>query len=174
MLRRSFALTALLLAGAVTAASAQAVSPVRSGFTLLLDIGVGFQRDEFFGQTETGVGGLNLGLGGFLSENLALMFRGSGTTVSYAGGTQISGTGGGSLQYWVNDKLFIEGGAGVGFWDFDSGNQSETALGLILAAGYSIWNNAGHNLFIGVEYAPAFTDPDTVHNVGIVFGWQLL
>jgi hypothetical protein len=25
-----------------------------------------------------------------------------------------------------------------------------------------------------VEYAPALTDPQIVHNVGVVFGWQLL
>jgi hypothetical protein len=60
----------------------------------------------------------------------------------------------------------------VGFWEY--ADSEETSLGLILAAGYSIWNNRSHSLYVGVEYAPALTDPQIVHNVGVVFGWQLL
>ena len=172
MVLRSLALAALMSAGLVATASAQAVAPNRSGFTMLLNVGVGFQHDELFGETETGVAGVNLGLGGHLGDNLALMFRVSGTTVSYGGTSQTSGTAGATLQYWVSDKLHLEGGAGAGVWAIE--DTSEGGLGLILGAGYSIWNNAGHNLYVGVEYAPAFTDPESVHNFGIVFGWQLL
>lgn len=172
MLRKSLLVATVVLVATAMEASAQDMAPNRSGFTLLLNTGVGFQHDAFFGETETGVAGINLGIGGFLSPNMALMFRASGTNVKYFDIWQTSGTGGASLQYWVNDKLHIEGGVGAGFWDFDDAHES--ALGLILAAGYSIWNNAGHNLYVGLEYAPAFTDPDTIHNFGIVFGWQLL
>ena len=133
---------------------------------------MGFQRDEFFDVTETGVEGINLGLGGFVNEDLAILLRTSGTTVSYDGGTQTSGTVGPTIQYWVSDKLNVEGGVGIGLWDFEGAN--DTALGLILGVGYSIWNNEGNSLYLGAEYAPAFTSPSTVHNFGIVFGWQLL
>lgn len=34
----------------------------------------------------------------------------------------------------------------------------------------AIWNNAGHNLYIGLKHALAV---NTVHNFGIVLGWQL-
>jgi hypothetical protein len=172
MMRISIVLTLAMLAGSMAPGAAQETAPNRSGFTLLLNLGVGFQHDQFIGSTESGLGGINLGLGGFVSDDTALLFRVSGTNVSYDGVWQTSGMGGAAVQYWVDDKLHLEGGAGVGFWDVEGVNES--GLGLMLGAGYSIWNNAGHNLYIGVEYAPAFTDPDTVHNVGIVFGWQLL
>ena len=172
MKRNPVPLATLMLGCLAAAGSAQQVTPDRSGFTLLLNIGVGFQRDEFFGTTETGVEGINLGLGGFLNEDLALMFRTSGTSVTYDAGTQVSGTVGPTLQYWASDKLMLEGGAGLGLWDFEGSNDA--GFGMILGIGYSVWNNEGHSLYLGAEYAPAFTDPATVHNFGIVFGWQLL
>ena len=100
------------------------------------------------------------------------MFRFSGTNVDYGGIAQLSGVGGPALQHWVNDRLSIEGGAGIGFWDV--GGISSTSFGLILGASYAFFRRGRHNLSIGIEYAPAFTDPATVHNVGVVFGWQLL
>ena len=153
--------------------------PDRGGFTLLLNLGVGYQQDTGMSQSATGLGGLNLGIGGFLREDLALMFRISGTNVSYTTSTlfgkteigQISGVGGPSLQYWPNEQLRLEGGVGYGFWE--AGSVREGSLGLILGAGLSIWNSGKHDLFVGVEYAPVFTE-DTIQNVGLVFGWQLL
>ena len=171
MKRNSTILAILMLACLATAGSAQE-APDRSGFTMLLNVGVGFQRDEFFAVTETGVEGINLGLGAFVNEDMAIMFRTSGTTVSYDAGSQVSGVAGPVLQYWFNEKVNFEIGGGVGLWSF--GDADDTALGLIFGVGYSIWNNAGHSLYVGGEYAPAFTDPATVHNFGIVFGWQLL
>jgi hypothetical protein len=171
--RNPMLIAIVALACLAAAGSAQQATPDRSGFTLLLNIGVGIQRDEFFGVTETGLGGLNLGLGGFVDENLALLFRTSGTNVSYDGGRQTSGTAGATLQYWVNDRVNVEGGVGIGFWNFENGGD-DTGLGLVLGAAYSIWNNERHSLSVGIEYAPAFTDPETVHNFGLVFGWQLL
>ena len=163
-----------LLAGGANTASAQAPAAEqdRGGFTLMLDVGLGFQRDEFIGTTETGLGGINLGIGGFLTDNLALMFRASGTNVDYGGTRQVSGTGGPAIQYWPNDRLSLVGGVGVGFWSVEDIN--DTGLGLILGAQYAFFQRGRHNLFIAVDYAPAFTDPGTVHNFGILFGWQLL
>jgi hypothetical protein len=147
-------------------------APNRGGFTLLLNIGVGFQRDEFIGTTETGLGGLNLGIGGFVNPDMALWLRVSGTNVDYGGTRQVSGVGGPGIQYWVNDRVNLEGVVGVGFWDVEGIN--ETGFGAMLGASVVLFNRGGHNFQLGVEYAPAFTDPETVHNIGIVFGWQLL
>ena len=155
------------------AASAQEASgPDRGGFTLLLNLGIGFQHDRFIGRTESGLAGLNLGIGGFLTEDLALMFRASGTNVDFGGYRQVSGVGGPTIQYWLNDHVNIEGGAGLGFWG--EPGTGDSGLGLILGLGYAFFNRGKHNLQIGVEYAPAFTEPEMIHNVGIVFGWQLL
>ena len=42
--------------------------PERSGFTLLLSLGVGIQNDKAIEESATGGGGLNLGIGGFGNE----------------------------------------------------------------------------------------------------------
>jgi len=149
----------------------------RGGFTLLLTLGAGYQNDAALSESAWGLGGLNLGIGGFLNEDLALMFRVSGTNVSYdvtGGGSvsQVSGVGGVGVQYWPNDKVNVEGAVGMGFWDLEG--TSDQSFGLILGAAYAFFNSGKHNLQVGLEYAPAFTDPDTVHNLGIVFGWQFL
>lgn len=144
--------------------------PERSGFTLLLNLGLGLQKDGAFPESQTGLAGLNLGIGGFLNERTALWLRISGTNVSYGSFSQASGFGGPAVQHWVNDRFALEGGVGLGFWNV--GGTTESGLGLLLGATYAFWTNGGHNLSLGLEYAPAFTDPETVHNFGLVFGWQ--
>jgi hypothetical protein len=146
-------------------------TPERTGFTLLLNLGIGIQRDAFLEETNTGLGGLNLGIGGFVTDRTAVLFRVSGTNVDLGGVRQLSGFVGPSLQYWPEDRVALEGGVGIGFWSIEEGE--ETGLGLLLGASYAVIQNARHSFSVGVEYAPAFTDPDAVHNLGIVFGWQL-
>lgn len=175
MKARIYALAAAALLVSVTApASAQtpATTPQRSGFTLLVNLGYGYQNDEFLPEAKSGLAGLNLGIGGFLSSDLALWFRASGTNVSYDSFRQISGVGALAVQYWVTDRLNLEGGVGGGFWDDE--DTSETGLGVVVGAGLVIFNSGRHNIQLGVEYAPAFTEPETVHNVGITLGYQLL
>ena len=78
-----------------------------------------------------------------------------------------------AVQYWLSNRFNIEAGAGVGFWN--AGNdEEESGLGLILGAGITLFNRGKHNLQFGVQYAPAFTDPGTVHNLGFTFGYQFL
>ena len=142
---------------------------------MLVGLGAGIQHDASFEETKVGLAGLNLGVGGFLSEDLALMFRISGTNVNYdfGGGDefrQVSGVGGASLQYWLSNRFNVEAGVGGGFWTVE--DEQESGLGLILGAAATIFNSGKHNLQIGFEYAPAFTDPGTVHNVGITLGYQ--
>jgi len=146
--------------------------PDRGSFTLILDVGLGLQHDGFFGRTEPGWGGLNLGIGGFVTDDAALMFRLSGTTVTYGAVQQSSGVMGPALQYWTSDRFFITAGVGAGFWGVDG--DTDGGLGFILGGGYALLNSGKHNLQLGIEYAPAFTEPDAVHSVGITVGWQLL
>ena len=133
--------------------------------------------DAAFGESAVGLAGLNLGVGGFLTEDLALLFRISGTNVSYDGGlfgdiSQVSGVAGTTLQYWVSDRFNIEAGHGLGFWSI--GDETERAFGFILGAGVTIFNRGNHNIQVGVEYAPAFTDSGTVNNLGFTLGYQFL
>ena len=145
----------------------------RGGFTMLVNAGVGFQHDSALGDSfERGFAGVNLGIGGFLTRNVSLVFRLSSTSRDSQG----SGVGGPAVQVWLSDRFHVESGGGVGWWDAHGfpGASSDPAFGLIFGAGYALWGRGRHTLRLGVEYAPAFTQPETVHNVGISIGWQLL
>ena len=90
----------------------------RRGFTILVNLGVGIQHDTAFEETAVGLGGANVGIGGFVRNNLAILGRFSGTNVSYDfSGQQVSGVMGATVQYWVSDLFHIEAGGGAGFWN---------------------------------------------------------
>ena len=153
----------------------QTATTERRGFTILANMGFGIQRDVFLEDSAVGLAGINLGVGGFLNPRLAVLFRISGTNVVYddvlfGDVEQVSGVAGPSIQYWVTDKVAVDAGAGLGYWRTPLGD--DRGLGLILGASAVIFRNRGHNLQVGVEYAPAFTDPGTIHNFGFTFGYQ--
>ena len=161
--------------------------PERGGFTLLLSLGVGFQSldGEFTDESATGLGGLNLGLGGFIGDKTAIMARVSGTNATYeivdgAEFSVLSGTLALTLQYWISDTVFIEGGPGVGFGEisaettFGSVSEDETGFGIVVGGGFVVFNKGKNNIHIGIEYAPAFLDGIDINNIGITVGYQLL
>jgi hypothetical protein len=173
--------------------------PDRSGFTILLTLGLGMQSGEFVVEgyeyafmpeytagSETGLGGLNLGIGGFVTPDLAVMFRISGTNVQYESTSDsrwdtevISGVGGVSVQYWINDAINLEGGFGYGIASIEPpGTEKRTdknGYGLIVGTGFSFFHRGKNSLQIGIEYAPVyFENGDFVHNLCIAFGYQRL
>ena len=128
---------------AVTAGSAAAQSaPNREGFTLLVNLGIGVQHDAGLEETGGGLAGANLGLGGFVTPNLAIMGRYSGTNALYDEPFddlwQISGVWGPTVQYWPNDRVNVEAGAGVGVWAAEG--ESDRGFGLIVAVGFTVFN----------------------------------
>ena len=162
----------LCLAATVVPAAAQSD---RVGFTFMIDAGVGFQSDTALEESAVGLAGLNVGLGGWVTDNIALLGRISGTNVSYDFGAfgdvgQLSGVVAPTVQIWPSARGYLEAGVGLGFWNAEG--ETDQGLGLILGAGFSVFNRGKHNLIVGVEYAPAFTD-SAVHNFGITFGYQL-
>lgn len=172
---KTFSAVIVTAAVMIAVTSNSAVAQDRAGFTALVDIGAGIQNDSAIEETAVGLSGINAGVGGFLNENLALMFRIAGSNVGYdLGGAdydQVSGFAGPSLQYWLSDRINVEAGAGVGYWT-GSTDEDNQALGLIFGTGFSVFNRGKHNLQVGVHYAPAFTEPGTVHNFGVTFGYQ--
>ena len=122
--------------------------------------------------SNVGLAGLNLGIGGFLSPDVGVLFRISGSNVESGNVRIVSGFAGPAVQYFVTDLVRLEGGVGFGFADFDT--FSESGWALLLGTNVAIWQNHGHRLHLGVEYAPAFLGDATVHNSGFTFGWQLL
>lgn len=143
----------------------------RHGFTILVNLGVGIQHDMSFEETAVGLGGANFGIGAFVNNKLAILGRFSGTNVNYdLSGQQVSGVFGGTVQYWLSDLFHIEAGGGMGFWNWDF--DSEVGTGLILGAGVTVFDRGHHNLQVGAEYAPVFTDSANIHNFCITFGYQ--
>ena len=112
-------------------------------FELLLNLGVGSQREGDF--SAIGLAGLNLGVGGFLTENLALMFRLSGTNATHEFGafgydfdiSQVSGVAGLTVQHWLDDRFYIEAGPGMGFWSCALGFSWTLDCERVLAGGVS-------------------------------------
>jgi len=144
--------------------------PTRGGFTILVNMGIGVQNDTYVEESAVGLAGANVGIGGFVTPKLAVLGRFSGTNVNYDRFGQVSGVVGATLQYWATDRFIVEGGAGIGYWTAEG--DSETGFGLIVGASGVVFHRGKHNLLVGVEYAPAFTDSGQVHNIGITFGYQ--
>jgi hypothetical protein len=170
---RFVVLSAVFIAATVGKAAAQTAE--RGGFTLLVNLGVGIQNDTALEESAVGLAGANLGIGGFVTPNLAILGRFSSTNVTYdtvlGDYAQVSGVVAPTVQYWLNDKVNLESGVGIGLWSAE--DESDQGVGLILGAGFTVFNRGKHNLQVGFEYAPAFPDSGTVHNVGITFGYQL-
>jgi hypothetical protein len=180
MRRRLVPLIALCILVPAHAAQSQD----RDGFTLLLSLGYGMQSGAIEGESGDGIGGLNLGIGGFVSDNTALMFRLSGTNVSYdyqlpfssqtSSADFVSGVAVLDVQYWATNRLNLEFGGGFGFASSDYLIDDERGLGLLVGAGYSVLLRGKYSLQFGVEYAPVVLDEATIHNVGFNVGFQFL
>jgi len=166
-----------------------APGPQRQGFTFELSLGAGLQAlsftdAEFEGDDRAALAGLNLGIGGFLRENVALLFRIIGTTAFYESGifsvTQTAGVGGIAAQYWATDTIKLEGGIGFAILsiqadsDFVAVTGDDEGFGFLASVAWAFWQNARHSLQIELSYAPGFFGDVNVQNLGMAFGWQLL
>jgi hypothetical protein len=161
------------------AALRQAVG--RGGFTVLVNLGLGFQRIQIAGESEstTGLAGANFGIGGFVNPNVAVLGRFSGTNVTYddLDVGVIAGVVGATAQFWVHTRFAVEAGGGLGFFR-DNADEQDNGFGLILGATAVLARGGKHNLTAGVEYAPAFFSDElfgesfTIHNFGFTIGYQ--
>ena len=152
-----------------------AQAPARSGFTVLANFGVGFQHDEAYEQTSTGLGGLNFGAGWFVTDKLAVLgrFSGTGATFDAVGEVrQLSGVWGGTIQYWLNNWASVEAGAGLGVWS-DDADDSDSGFGLIIGFNATVFQKGRHHVRAGVEWASVFTD-FKVQNVSATIGYQFV
>jgi hypothetical protein len=168
----------------------------RGGFTLLGTLGYGLQSNGvitvydyyYYGEPRTYGGGtysswagLNLGIGGFIAKDTALMLRFSGTsfTAKYideyraeketdvVSGVMVLG-----VQHWIQDRFNVEAGAGLGI--FSTGkNDDESGLGLMLGGAWSFYQHKKLSLQLGIEDA-VFAGDTTVNSLGFCFGVQLL
>lgn len=164
----------------------------RSGFTLELSLGFGIQfvvPSEGESDTDLGLGGLNLGIGGFLNNDMAVLFRFIGTTTFFdladgASARRTSGVAGPAFQYWPLDYLKLEAGIGLavvttevdintGFGTFIA-SDDEVGFGVMAVVAAPFWHSEDHSLEFALEYAPGFFEDGSIHNLIVAFGWQYL
>lgn len=167
----------------------------RGSFTLLATIGYGLQSNGEFtvydymsgdshtygGSTYSSVAGLNLGIGGFLTKDTALMARFSGTafTAQYldsgrqenetvvTSGVLVLG-----VQHWVTDRFNWEFGVGEGIYSTE--HVDEVGMGWMAGVAYSFYSHKKLSLQVGVEDALYVGHTQTVNSLGFCFGIQLL
>ena len=163
----------------------------RHGMTFEANIGLGFMWVESEGQeseTETALGGLNIGVGGWLNPRTAVTLRIAGTTYFESEGDVdlrfTTGVVGPHVQYWLNDNFWLGGGAGIGVASVTidgpgiSESDSETGFGLDLRAGYTFSKTSENTFNVSFELSPSFitiNEQDfTFYSSAILFGYQHL
>ncbi|MEZ4401301.1 MAG: hypothetical protein R3B06_14845 [Kofleriaceae bacterium] len=174
----------LMLAGTATAQPMQGayVAPapaVRTGLAFEANLGFGILRadaDNGNSDSQNGLGGLDLGIGGYLNPRLAITLRAAGVTYSESGGHITQAFFGPSVQYFATDNVWLGGGIGVGIGQVvvdGAGSSSDSGLGLDLRAGYTFNPEAKHAFNASLEITPAFLDGGTLTGIAFLAGYQL-
>jgi hypothetical protein len=165
-------------------------SYTRHGFTMELGLGVSQTSvsSDVGGREHSAIGlaPLSVGVGGFLSPRLALIGRAAGTSTfrDDANGKSyqtVNGFYGPTLQYWVTDRFYLGGGAGLALLAADplgpTNNRGiqyiEGGFGLNARAGFAFALPGDHHaLVLGVDgFGSRFEKSSTVA-VALNLGWQ--
>ncbi|MCA9559445.1 MAG: hypothetical protein KC583_12870 [Myxococcales bacterium] len=183
-------MTVVALATAAPVAHASAPRGA-GGFTIGLGLGLGVQTlspDDGDSESEFGLAGLNLRIGGFLSPNLAILFKVTGTVVNrdVTGGeaTYTHAMGGPAVQYFFNDRLHLDLGAGVSALraeakvetprgDFNI-SVDDNAFGVLGGLGYIVGQSGEHALLLSLELGAGLHDDGNAYSTGFVVNWQWL
>jgi hypothetical protein len=158
--------------------------PFRDGFTVGIDIGFGFTTfsGDIDADSEAGLSGLNLSLGGFINPKLAILFRLSGTSFwldGFDGDVQVSNLfAGGQVQYYATPQLFVGGGAGFATFGafFEDGVDSTNGFGVNGRVGFDVSQSSGSAWQVALEITPSFYSENgadaTVTSIGVQIGYQ--
>ncbi len=162
-------------------AATEANRPDRSGLTLELGLGAAISNFPFVQGSETHVGlaPLSLSLGGFVNPHLAVMVRASGTSFFKDGTDYNAAFYGVAAQYWINDDVFVGGGAGLAvnfavFGDHIVPSESK-GLGLTARAGYAFYSVRDHAFATTLELFPSISSGGVVQlGAAANLQWQWL
>lgn len=164
---------------------------LRNGLTFEANLGIGWvwaTSDGDESDKELALGGLNLGVGGWINPNLAVTIRAAGVTYSDSEGDTdfrfTTGFFGPSAQYWTGPNFWLGGGLGLGFVQATidgpggSDSDSETGVALDLRAGYTFSNTSENTWNVSFELTPSFLELGgqdiTFWGMGILLGYQHL
>lgn len=164
---------------------AQPPQPVslHDGMTFELNLGLGWVRASANDTSDTsnlGIGGLSLGVGGWVSPKLAITGRIAGVTLSENGARLSDIFFGPSAQYWIDDHFWLGGGAGLGILAVSNNANSDsiTGVGLDLRIGYTFSAGSENTINASFELNPGFFSENgssaTFTGIGILLGYQHL
>lgn len=156
------------------------------GTTFEANIGVGFihaSAGSVSDNSDASLGGLDLGVGGWLGEHLALTVRIAGLTYSQDAGRFTDAYFGPSLQYWLDNNFWFGGGAGLGVLAVGSNGSTTNSdsvggFSLDLRAGYSFSSSSANTFNLSVELNPGWYSRDSQSasytGVALLLGYQYL
>jgi hypothetical protein len=152
------------------------------GVTFELSLGLGVTHvavDDLESKSFTGLSGLNIGLGGWITPTTALSFRIAGTSfVRDIGGVDvqfISGFVGPSAQVLVSREVWVGAGVGLGILTTDQDDiEPERGFAVDLRVGAFLVQTRKNALQLSAEVAPGFYDGGRVTSIGFQLGWQRL
>jgi hypothetical protein len=183
-------LLVLLLAG-----PARADAPARHGFTFELGLGGGmtilnedlssitrpgngpiiedrYTRTRVFGA----IAPLSFGIGGFLTERVALLFRAAGTAyiktlLEYA---ELNNFYGAVVEVWPSERLMWSAGLGLGFHGPNPLDTGEVDLGVAasLRGHYALLASSKQTLGLSLELTPAVYQFDRIMGVALNVEWH--
>ena len=184
-MRKLVCMACFLLVCLADPVSTWAQKTLHNGKGITFSLGYGFmhQQDQVFGGSIKGQV-LNGGIGAYLRDDLALFLRGVTNESTYLQRgitdheySQITGFLGTSLQYWFNNRIYIEGGSGIGTVRHSSTRTLLPAelvgFSALLGTGINLIDTGRGLIKLGIEDTFIVVDNKYIHNIGVNVGYQL-
>lgn len=152
---------------------------LRRGVAFEIGIGLGLMSatsDTGSSGSAFGLAGISAGLGGYLSENVALTLRISGGTVSENGERLGQYFAGPALQRWLSDTVWVGGGVGLGVAQLISSGATviDTDLGFSARIGANLTGRSLHSINLSAEYTVGLHDGAALSFTGLLLSYQTL
>jgi hypothetical protein len=168
-----------------------------TGVVFEANLGIGFAHASSDGgsaDSDAALAGADLGIGGWLSPQLALTARIAGVDVKNgdvpSNGTLVHAFFGPSVQYWINPQMWVGGGAGLSIYRLVGSDCASSGtgggvdpcgisgFGLDLRAGYSFPTTTKNQFNVSFEANPGFYSENgasaTITGLALLVGYQYL
>jgi hypothetical protein len=160
----------------------------RHGVTVEANLGLAYMwasAGTLTSNAATALGGLDLGIGGWIGDDAALTLRAAGATHSETGGRATGAFFGPSLQYWITPNAWFGVGGGLGVLSVSLDGfpalDPVTGVGLDLRAGYTFATASAESFNLSVEVTPLWLSARmpggndlTLTALCLLFGYQHL
>jgi hypothetical protein len=156
---------------------------LHNGLTFEANLGFGWvhlSTDSDSDTSDLGVAGLSLGVGGWVSPQLAITARVAGVTLSENDARLTNGFLGPSAQYWLQDRFWLGAGAGLAFLSVSDNYNGDSirGFGLDLRAGVTFTSGSENTFNASLEINPGFYSENgssaTFTSIGFLVGYQHL